>query len=268
MEHLTGKLEISKNFKRINEDLIQQQIESAKKEFLKNMKQILETNEMLKDAYFQIVKLEFVETNGVKLLDEITEILLDLADHLTERVYIVSTPHGISGYTSVNPDIYLKVDYLLYEFKNFGKNFDQCLQACFVLAFIHEIIYYLRRKLAQRGHTIVDTPELPLSALSIVQSLNTFQQQNFLQRDAGKRVEILLFGEQLSKIYHSEIETFLNFQDYKKYTLESFRTKFIEKREEIKKKNPPERTLHVRDEEEGVLEIGNCASAGIRNLIF
>ena len=177
---------------------------------------------------------------------------------------------------------YLKYDYLLYEL--FG--FEDYLQACFVLSFIHEIIHCLRRKLAQnRGEKQVDTPPLKeKEKIPVIDYLDESwkefckskneefsyrpQKEEFCKKEAGMRVEILLFGEHLRVLYHSEIQIFLKFQDYNNIKFDIFRREFQEKRQEIRKKDPPETALILKDiGGDSAVEIGHCALAAMRNLI-
>ena len=104
---------------------------------------------------------------------------------------------------------------------------------------------------------------------SIVNSLSVDQREEFKLGEAGKRVEFMLFGDQVKILYRSEIETLSNFQIHQNESFWEFREKFLERRKAIRKKDPVESALHLKDVGgPGAIEVGSCALAGLRNLIY
>ena len=264
-DKLMKELEKYENYKFLNQDSeVHEKIEKAKEEFFKIAHNLLNTNQMIRDTYFEVLKFEFQDKDMQKLKNETDEILLEMATKLEETVFFVSTPNNI-GYTSSYHNIFLKYNYILYEKQ---ENYKEFLKASLVLSFLHELINYIRRKLFERGEQImINTPKLTefpnnLKELSIDES----KKQIFLQGEAGIRVEFLLFGDFMRYIFESEIDFFVNFLlKNPQISFLEFRKIFIANRQEAINKNESSLT-YKQVNVNGSMEIGMCALASLRGL--
>ena len=241
--------------------------ESVFKEFYKKAKKILLQSELIKQVINLVIMLE-LQSKGKNIdgLDKkIEKILKDLAENIEEFVFFTKTPQTINGYTSNVPEIFLKWDYLIFDLKSFS----DYLESFLILAFLHEIMHYVRRMLAKEHEEIeIETPKLnePLKLPLMMKCgfENEQEKSEFLQEEAGGRVETLLFGHQLKEIYETELKIFLDFSTIELDFIK-FRQIFKENRKNAVVSQ--RKSIACRDaSRNGVLERGACAISCLRNL--
>ena len=242
--------------------------EETIKKFIIEAKKFLMSNQMIRKLFFDLLLIERPVNSELDLETKINEILIKLANQLEERLFFVRTPHDMSGYTSKEfGNIFLKYDFDFYD-PNFLENF---LLAGYILSFLHELFHYLRSELYWTNVIKqIDTPEISIKETEIIGNIHKFLQENnlnlaFQGNEAGNRVELLLFGEKLKKIYRSETKTLHEFLTMENDDYDRFRSDFIKHREEIKKneKNMKKKETYMScraqsDGDSDGLQIGKC----------
>jgi len=268
-----NKLESLLNDKNHQIDIVKNikghELKNVAEKFFQFATDFLSNNSMLIHLYFFVIRLELKKKTKIKdshLKEKIKDILHNLSQDIQSKIFVVETPATVYGFTSNEPLIFLKYDYLDF---NWIDNNDYLI-AALIISLIHELIHYLRRELVKifPDEFEENTPKVQF-AKSKKKKIDQSLQNNFWNPEAGKRVETLLFGEYVIYLYDDEIHDLITLNDkqIKNQTFQTFRKNFQKKRAGLKS-NPNKNPIKFSEaKQKGTFYLGNCGIALIRRII-